>query len=909
MKWLLIADVHLDNNPDHAYRWDVLDTIDARLEDGRAEGVIVLGDWSDAKDRHPAAFVNRVADRVRHWASIGRVVFLRGNHDYVDHACPFFGWLDAIPNVVFVREPAVIDGALFVPNGASWASGAAWRSTLGLTGHKAIFAHESFNGCVSSNGTKLDGIPLATVSKKRTGGSPVISGDIHVPQQLGNVTYVGAPHSVRFGDTYDPRLLLWDSEANTFKNLPNPGIRRLVVEFVENDENEWTTSCEIREGDHVKARYIGSQADLPQWPEIRERVRDYIERKRARSFGEEYRVDAPVIAEPLAPEEKAVDDSVLFARVCEQQGVDAKLAELALEWIDSTTERVEAPRRAQIEFQAIALRGFRSYVDDFVFTFPTTPGVYMITGPNGSGKSTLFQGIYWALYNRLSTGLIASQVGSWEGASKTSVVNEILLDGRLVTVTRDWNPNTLLLQQGLDEPRKVETAEVVRMLGIDRDQFLGVVYHAQDGDRFMRLRPGPQLQAVSNMLGLERWSERVAAARKSAKLATAEAQQYRIDHARADALVTNLEERLAHLEETSAQWEAGELQARILEYRRNAWVNARRSEVDKLRQEDERERSRLRKAQKNAKDWAARAQRIADSIVDVCGECGTPLEPLEPEDLEAAQARLAEAQTRYKTAKRLADTSAAHIAQASAKLTAAISEVKRVRECFLKKQSPGPEVEAELQAIEPPHEFPNPHAPEIARTREQLASATQRRTSAEKSRDEALGRVSVANHAAELYASARLAILEGAALEFETYVNANLPQLGLAQWSIRCRTTNDAGESAWSIQVKAPGAPDNVDFRAWSGGERTRLVVAGEAAYADLAASRRGFRIPFEMWDEPTEYLEGEGLHDIMSFFRWRSSSLDKQVWVIDHRTQHAGEVDRCWIAEKTDTGTRLREA
>lgn len=911
MNILITTDLHLDHNPDHDYRWNALDVVGRHLDSSDIDVAVIAGDLVDAKDRHPAKFVNRVVDRIAQLADSKPVILLKGNHDYIDPACPFFKILGKLPNVTFVSDPVALQWdstlALLVPHGASWHQGADWRKRLPLDEFDLILAHETFNGSVSSNGTKLSGVPLATVGRKATGGCPVISGDIHVPQQIGNVTYVGAPHAVRFGDNYDPRMLVWNTETRKVREIANPGIRRLVVDYRIDSDGNLNESQKIDEGDHVKARFIGKQSDLREWPEIRERIRAHIERKRARSFGEEYLVDRPEIIASEITDTDGRDDSEVFADHCDRVGVDPAVALAAFDGWFGEAKTDDAVQRSDYQLHAISIRGFRSFLDDVAFKYPESAGVYLLTGKNGDGKSSFFEALYWCLYGRTSMGLIAKQIAHWSGDAETSVVVEGYVDGRLVAVTRTWNPNSLTIQRGLGDPEKVTQQEIDRLVGVDRDQFLACAYFAQKGTKFMDRGEVAQLTAVSRLLSLKRWDERIAAAKLSGKTAKREVDDCQIAVAGSERGLEICERHVIEAQSESESWCSKDDTAQYLQQCRE-WIAGLERAADAAERAHLSHISKCELAVTRLAEWGVRCREL-EGDDDTCPECGGELD-LTAEDRKARQVELVSARLAEQTARVVSRRTNSHhkglAAACKVAANAASNAGNYLDEADDAQESPA--FEAEIAAIEVPKQS-NPFEKQLERLAGQVDNA---RTELE-SRREALaavrGAMGEAKVAAGIYADVRASLLRSAALEYETYFGDALPQLGLDNWSVKCTAIDEDGQADWLIQVSAPQAPDWVDFRAYSGGEYTRLCVAGEAAYSDLARARAGIAMDFEIWDEPARWLDPEGLGDLMGFLRWRSTVLEKKVWIIEHQTTHAGEVTKHWQVTRDTRGTRITAA
>lgn len=263
---LLTADLHLTDRSVDAYRWDVFRVLQKVVAERKVRRIFILGDLTDAKDRHSAVLVNRVVDSIKQLvASRCEVHILTGNHDYVDEECPYFRFLKHVPGVYFYMEPTMLkdEGVLLIPHRKHFViddalDGMLRRATL-------VLLHQTLSGA-SVGSTVLDGVSPKVLSRYKV---TMLSGDVHVPQTVGPVEYVGAPYHVHFGDSFRPRLVHvrrsvgggWSvSEVDTDKEFP----RR--HSFVVEDEKFEPT---IRRGDQVKLRIVVTQDNLPTWQELR----------------------------------------------------------------------------------------------------------------------------------------------------------------------------------------------------------------------------------------------------------------------------------------------------------------------------------------------------------------------------------------------------------------------------------------------------------------------------------------------------------------------------------------------------------------------------------------------------------------------------------------------------------------
>jgi len=344
-KLLITADIHLSPRPDHEYRWKVMESLGNWVEqDDDVAAIVIAGDLVDAKDHHSAVFVNRVVDSIATMAAAGKRIFImKGNHDYVDADCPFFRFLEEIAEVVYISHPInfPVDGqeVLLIPHVKSWNPRAGWRVAYPLDdGYNVIICHQTFGGAEASNGHTLPGVPLATVSAKRTGGTRVIAGDIHVPQTIGNVTYVGSPHPVAFGDTFEPGIVEWDLDEQKLTRIKRTTIRRLVMNYKWDDHMSMVPIDDTfipREGDHVKFRYHGERSEHADWSEIRSRYLKEAERVGFTVFSTEF-----VVTDTARPkrwprretfneeyDRKSVTDNEEFESYCEESAVPKEYLE------------------------------------------------------------------------------------------------------------------------------------------------------------------------------------------------------------------------------------------------------------------------------------------------------------------------------------------------------------------------------------------------------------------------------------------------------------------------------------------------------------------------------------------------------------------------------------------------------
>lgn len=236
MTILVTADVHLSANPRDAYRHEFMRKLPALAKKHKTELILILGDFTEEKDAHTAELVNSVVDHFQALSQIAPVIALQGNHDWLSSPDnPYFAFLRHIDGVSWVGRPTPLSRLSNVPATVSKALGPAillphtpnpdreWED-IDFDGYDWAFCHQTFAGTSSDSGYKLSGVSLSLFPKQLK----VVSGDIHTPQTLGNVTYVGSPFRIDYGDEFQPRILL--IESGKMRSLPVGGSQKRLIE-------------------------------------------------------------------------------------------------------------------------------------------------------------------------------------------------------------------------------------------------------------------------------------------------------------------------------------------------------------------------------------------------------------------------------------------------------------------------------------------------------------------------------------------------------------------------------------------------------------------------------------------------------------------------------------------------------
>jgi len=263
---IMTGDIHLKENELDSYRWGIFKWLRDQVAKYEAHEVLLLGDVTERKEGHSAKLVNRLYREIDGLSHAAKVIWLMGNHDYLaDSNSPFFEFLSN-DRVTYIKTPGMMElsvgKATFVPAGVKW--------NFKLHEFPYVFTHATFTGAKAENGTLMTGVDPAVIKDYK---GVVYSGDIHVPQDLrNNLTYVGAPYHVRFGDNYTPRCLLLTDDGEE-QDLHFPAPRKLTLNIIKPDD---LLKERVRAGDHVKIRCHLRRADIVLWKQYREDIRQIV---------------------------------------------------------------------------------------------------------------------------------------------------------------------------------------------------------------------------------------------------------------------------------------------------------------------------------------------------------------------------------------------------------------------------------------------------------------------------------------------------------------------------------------------------------------------------------------------------------------------------------------------------------
>ena len=334
--YLVTSDLHFTDKPRDEHRFGLFDWLCAEAKkEGTVDGFIILGDVTDAKDGHKSVLVNRIVNGFLKLSKIAPVYILMGNHDAIDYQLPFFQFSTSFDEIYFFSSPYELTldfyhydkdemckrEVLFLP--ATKNVEEEWDPET-FDEFDFIFTHQTFDGSICENGTRLPGI-----SPKIFSGTDarVYSGDIHVPQKIGKITYVGSPYHIHFGDSFKPRVLLIsaDSEKSLhFKTVSKPVLN------IKSPEDLYKKGG-LKEGDQVQIRITLPRSEFALWNDYRQRIQEITDDLGLQNFG--IRLIEKVKRKRLVVDE--IEDSKRsmldwFESFCKEEGVGKEEYETGL---------------------------------------------------------------------------------------------------------------------------------------------------------------------------------------------------------------------------------------------------------------------------------------------------------------------------------------------------------------------------------------------------------------------------------------------------------------------------------------------------------------------------------------------------------------------------------------------------
>ena len=322
MRWLVTTDTHLSDKARDEYRFGLFPWLKKQHAKHKVDRIALLGDLTESKDRHSSKLVNRIVEELRQLPP--PIDIPRGNHDGLDPSNPFFGFLNHIEGLRFFIE-AFFDEktkATFIPHCRTQAE---LDVACGLMPKKPdfVFTHITTAGSIAETGATLSGLSASPINalKPRVG---VYSGDVHVPQSHDNVTYVGAPYHVRFGDNFEPRVLLIDNGKETNLHFDCPRKYSLTVTSADDIINH----PKLRTGDQLKLTVDIAREEAVEWQAIRKQILDACREGGLDVFGIDCNIKTTKQKERVALEMNSRSNHDILEAFCNNEGIASSIRKI-----------------------------------------------------------------------------------------------------------------------------------------------------------------------------------------------------------------------------------------------------------------------------------------------------------------------------------------------------------------------------------------------------------------------------------------------------------------------------------------------------------------------------------------------------------------------------------------------------
>jgi DNA repair exonuclease SbcCD ATPase subunit len=596
-----------------------------------------------------------------------------------------------------------------------------------------------------------------------------------------------------------------------------------------------------------------------------------------------------------------------------------------------------------MKIESVEVSWFRSYETKQTLDLKAfTPGLYAVVGPNGAGKSTLFEIVHWVILNETSRGLKAGTIKNWN--AKGNCEGALVIDG--TRIERGWSPNYLRVD-GIDTAQDA----LEKALQISPSIALHAFHFSQFEDFFIDLKPLPRMELYSEVLGLDLWERKADEVSAVLKKAVIDRHEIELEKAR-------LEERHATLSTIDLTKQINEWEQAHTKELDNIKTQhkAESKKIEKLGEEFEAklvalhkvetDRGQTKKTREDAKtdlekatDEAAEAktnERVAlielneakrvmfdFKIAADKGVCPTCSQTIPASHRREHAAHLTQA---HKEAIRRMDVAetlgtkaygAEKIASANVdKLSIKISELDKLAY----------ELEKDAKVIRDEQQRTRTRVQELEKKQKELASernpfviqTKNNKVLADEAKKQAGVKQAEIDDAHRFEAALafwqkgfkeiRFQVMQESLDQLNAEVNESLHDLGLEDWEMHFEVEQETKKGTikrgFLCTIKSPDSPETgVPWESWSGGESQRLRVASELGVANMISAYLGLDIDTEFWDEPSTWLNDEGIKDLLAVLQERAQRYQRRIFLADHRTLDF-PFDGTIEVEKTERGS-----
>lgn len=595
-----------------------------------------------------------------------------------------------------------------------------------------------------------------------------------------------------------------------------------------------------------------------------------------------------------------------------------------------------------MKLKQIKAKGFRSYKKEQTLDLSDVPpGFYHVCGANGAGKSTLFDVFHWTLFGETSRGLRASAVNSW-GAKKGCETSLVLDDAE---ISRGWSPNYLRV-----DGDEVDQEQLQQALQLTPEVALNTVYFSQFADFFLDLKPPQRMELYSTVLGLDLWEEKSELASKLAKEYGTTAQALEVEEAKLRERASTLlsvdyrsaikaweQDKAERLTKIALQGEAAVARLKILTKEKQAVQQRIEPALKKAAADNEasRKAGEERTAAKAKLDTAKVNERVAqlklaevrralkafDGLdVDHCPSCGQQVSAghmikhrkalLGAIEVESVAEEVC-ARDAVKAARQLIAAEGkwdkADPSKADNELASLRKALERVEDKLAGEQE---RMDKLIERYKEEQAQPNPFELQKSKDKALAAEATKVADAKAKELSDVRYLASAFSFWTKGFKDVRFQVMQESLAQLNVEVNECLHDLGLQGWQLQFdvehETKKGTVKRGFQCSVMSPSSVEGVPWEAWSGGESQRLRVAAQMGVSNMICSRLGIDPDFEFWDEPSTYLNEEGIKDMLAVLQERAHRYQRRIFLADHRSLDF-DFDGTLYINNTEEGSTIK--
>lgn len=617
----------------------------------------------------------------------------------------------------------------------------------------------------------------------------------------------------------------------------------------------------------------------------------------------------------------------------------------------------------------LTLCGFKSFISEQVFTFPSEPGLYSLSGnnnaepdlgSNGAGKSTIWDGLCWVLYGKTVRGVRAGDLSTWGSAKGFYGRFEWSNGVNNYNLYRSWKPNSLVLSVNNACELDVSQEDINTATALPYESFLFSILMGQSRPMFLDLRASEQAQIFSEVFRLNRWLDYSDRASNAAKELAAHSMKADNAIARLGAALDRMQKEKSSISGQELLWSSEH-------------ANTRQELLDSVKANNNREHKLLsdmlilgideglisaeieelekrastvnRRVENNLKNLRAIDKQIGEHRADLsaeeesasyfykhckvggssCTSCGQSVSTKYAISMGKKSDRSI---TKIKgklhilhIAKEREEKLLSESENAHHELLNRIKDITDIDAAYVLADRRHTEGRLKVLANSRGHykrellildKKINPFKKLSDDLYFDLRDTVQHLGTAKRAFDFINEKRKQTEYWIKGFKDIRLIVMSEFLTQLEVEVNNALYKLGLIGWKIYFSTEKETRsktiKKGFHTLIKSPNNDSLVPWEAWSGGESQRIRLAGNMGLSNLILAHRGVMANIEIWDEPSTHMGKEGVSDLLELLHDRAILSNKQIWVVEHNVLDFGNFAGNALIVKGNNGSTIQQ-